>query len=40
MYRERVNEKIHIVRYKPGDIVMAKLSVKNKRSVSRVAKLV
>lgn len=40
IHRERVNEKRNLVKYKPGDIVMAKVAVQGKRSVGRVAKLV
>ena len=40
IHREQVNEKEYLVRYKPGDIAMAKVNVKIKRSISRVANLV
>ena len=35
IHREQVNEKEYLVRYKPGDIVMAKVNVKIKRSVNQ-----
>ena len=35
IHREQVNEKESLVRYKPGDIVMAKVNVKIKRSINQ-----
>ena len=40
IHRERVKEKRHLVKYSPGDIVMAKVAVQSKKSAGRVAKLV
>lgn len=40
IHRERVNEKRHLVTYKPGDIVVTKVAVDSKRSVGLMAKLV
>ena len=40
VHRERVNEKRHLVTYKPGDIVMARVAVQSNKSAGRVAKLV
>ena len=40
IHRERVNETRHLVSYKAGDVVMAKVAVQSKRSVCRVSKLV